>query len=55
MQDAIVAGVLVSQAVGNLGDHVWIDVVQRLSDVGNGSRVRSPESATLQQQTDDGA
>jgi hypothetical protein len=55
MQDAIVAGVVVSQPVGNLGDYVWIDVVHRLSDVGDGSRVRPPESAMLEQQTDDGA
>jgi len=47
MQDAIIAGVVVAQAVCNLRDDFGIDVVQRLSDVGNRSRVWSPEGATL--------
>ena len=47
MQDAIVAGVVVSQAVGNFDDHFQIDVVQRLTDVGNRSCVRSPEGTAL--------
>ena len=47
MQDALVASAVVSQAVGNLGDHFRIDVVKRLTDVGNGSPLWSPEAAAL--------